>query len=430
MPILINIVVSAAVMIAALNVPASWVNVTHFFSAPRFGTAFTQLSGSNAVSSFPTTYNNNLTITANTSATNAFSAYNTFTTAFISTLNATSSLIDTLVLTNSLGGSYGGTASSSLSTNQVMLGNGTSGLTVPAGFGTSGQFLTSAGAGAKPTWTTASFDQTLNYNLTGTLLVKNLNASSTAANPIVLNGVSYNTPTTQGAAGTFLKNDGTGALTFAAPSLSDVSIDPSGATTTEYFLWSAFTPLAISGTGSLVNYGTPSSTPFAKLVTGTTFGGAGGLVVANTDLANITNAFAMTGSFKFNAKFTATSSLDFFATYGNYIGGTSHQNAFGWEVQNNVFACFADNGVASSSTTFSTGFDASKIHTYEVRKDSVTSIGCYVDGALAATVSTNVPTATTFTSQSLSVYYTNQNTSSKTIYVFPAFVLKHTSTGF
>ena len=55
-------------------------------------------------------------------------------------------------------------------------------------------------------------------------LFKNFNASSTSANPIVLNGISFNTPNSQGTASTTLTNDGSGNLTwkgynktFAAP---------------------------------------------------------------------------------------------------------------------------------------------------------------------------------------------------------------------
>lgn len=47
--------------------------------------------------------------------------------------------------------------------------------------------------------------------------VKNLNASSTAANPMVLNGISLSTPNTQGASSTVLANNGSGVLTWQAP---------------------------------------------------------------------------------------------------------------------------------------------------------------------------------------------------------------------
>jgi hypothetical protein len=50
----------------------------------------------------------------------------------------------------------------------VILGNGTAGFKVVSGFGTSGQFLTSNGSGAAPTWTTSAIDQGADYTWTGT----------------------------------------------------------------------------------------------------------------------------------------------------------------------------------------------------------------------------------------------------------------------
>jgi hypothetical protein len=112
---------------------------------------------------------------------------------------------------------YGGTGSTTLSANQVLLGAGTSQVGVVAGLGTSGQFLTSAGAGSAPTWQSGAVDTTASYNWTGTnFLVKNFFASSTVANPINLNGLSLSTPSTHGTASTTLVTDGAGVLTWDA----------------------------------------------------------------------------------------------------------------------------------------------------------------------------------------------------------------------
>lgn len=134
-----------------------------------------------------------------------------------SSLTITTGTIGTLTLTNALGVANGGTASTSISLNSVILGNGTSGFKTVTGHGVSGQFLTSGGAGAAPTWTTSALDLTLNYNWTGTNLFKNLNASSTSANPIVLNGLSFNTQATRQASSTVLTEDGSGNLRFITP---------------------------------------------------------------------------------------------------------------------------------------------------------------------------------------------------------------------
>ncbi|MBI1834000.1 MAG: hypothetical protein HYR90_04205 [Candidatus Andersenbacteria bacterium] len=61
----------------------------------------------------------------------------------------------------------GGTGSTTLASNQILLGNGTGALTVVNGFGASGQFLTSNGSSTAPRWTTSSIDTALSYTWTG-----------------------------------------------------------------------------------------------------------------------------------------------------------------------------------------------------------------------------------------------------------------------
>ncbi len=67
-----------------------------------------------------------------------------------------------------VGVAYGGTGTTTPTSNQVMLGNGASGLKVVNGFGNSGQSLVSNGAATAPSWQSISFDSTANYSLTGT----------------------------------------------------------------------------------------------------------------------------------------------------------------------------------------------------------------------------------------------------------------------
>jgi hypothetical protein len=80
--------------------------------------------------------------------------------------------------------SKGGTGSTTLSANQVLLGNGTTQLGVVAGFGTSGQFLTSNGTAAAPSWTTSAVDQGISYHWTANHIFDSANftiASTTNA---------------------------------------------------------------------------------------------------------------------------------------------------------------------------------------------------------------------------------------------------------
>src|SRR3990167_7980066 len=60
-----------------------------------------------------------------------------------------------------------GTGTTSPSLYQVLLGNGANGITVASSTGTTGQFLTSNGGGAYPSWQTSAVDQGINYTWTG-----------------------------------------------------------------------------------------------------------------------------------------------------------------------------------------------------------------------------------------------------------------------
>lgn len=197
--------------------------VSAFFGfAPHFGNvSLTTLNDSDLQSDFPPVYNDN-----NAALNNGKIDVGTTSVASITTL-ANLASIGTITSGvwngTAIGVAYNGTGTTSPTLNQLMLGNGASGFKV-IGFGTSGQSLVSNGAGSAPSWQTVSFDTSQDYtptgswNFTGTSVrVKNLSASSTVANPLVLNGVSYNTPSSQGAANTVLTNDGSGGLTWVAP---------------------------------------------------------------------------------------------------------------------------------------------------------------------------------------------------------------------
>ena len=213
--IAISLVASAVIFVGGMNVPASNFSLKNL-SEPIFG-AFTEITTATNLADFPTTYNANLTKTIEVGTTSVASI------TTLAGLTSASALATVGTLTSgSLGSGFtavvvarGGTGSTTLSSNQVLLGNGTGNVSVVAGLGSSGQFLTSGGAGTPPTWTTSAVDQALDYNFTGSAFrVKNLHASSTAANPLVLNGVSYSMPSANGNASSTLSNDGSGVLTW------------------------------------------------------------------------------------------------------------------------------------------------------------------------------------------------------------------------
>lgn len=131
--------------------------------------------------------------TINTNFANLNSDKTEVSSSSIAAITTLSNLVTVGTLTSgSLGSGFttvvvarGGTGSTTLSSNQVLLGNGTGGLSVPAGLGSSGQFLTSNGAGSAPSWTTGSVDQAINYTWTGqhmfTASTSLINATTTNA---------------------------------------------------------------------------------------------------------------------------------------------------------------------------------------------------------------------------------------------------------
>lgn len=193
--------------------------LSFFESEPStLGTSVTTINGTDTISGSRTTINNNFT-----ALNNGKIDVGTTSVASITTLEnlATIGTITSGTWSGTaLTWAKGGNASTTLSINQVLLGSTTSGFKVVSGYGTSGQFLTSNGSGNAPTWTTGSIDTTLDYNFTGSYFrIKNLNASSTAANPLVLNGVSYSTPTsvTNMASSSTPLLDTSGNISFGSP---------------------------------------------------------------------------------------------------------------------------------------------------------------------------------------------------------------------
>lgn len=66
-------------------------------------------------------------------------------------------------------------------------------------------------------------DLTENFNFTGNTLIKNLFASSTVANPLTLNGLTYSLPSARAGSSTVLMENGSGALTFERPDFGLIS---------------------------------------------------------------------------------------------------------------------------------------------------------------------------------------------------------------
>ena len=135
---------------------------------PRFGATITNIAGTDTLSSSRTTINDNFTNLNNGKIENS--------TTSVAAITTLSNLVTVGTLTSgSLGSGFtavvvarGGTGSTTLSSNQVLLGNGTGNIGTVSGWGSSGQFLTSGGGVAAPTWTTSAVSLSDNYTWTGT----------------------------------------------------------------------------------------------------------------------------------------------------------------------------------------------------------------------------------------------------------------------
>lgn len=164
MKYLVNILISSLVSVSAIGLFYNYFPIT----SGMLGSTLTAISGTQTVKSLPASLNASF---------NALNADKMELTAWYATTSAPQltvlgNLSTVGTITN---GSWnatvipvnkGGTGSTTLTTNALMLGNGSNGLQSLT-YGISGQFLTSGGAGALPTWTTASIDTSANYSWTG-----------------------------------------------------------------------------------------------------------------------------------------------------------------------------------------------------------------------------------------------------------------------
>ena len=129
-----------------------------------FGATVTELVGTYTMSDFPTTYNVNLNALNDNKIEMATSSVDSITT--LSNLVTVATIGTGVWNGTAIGVGYNGTGTTTPTAKQIMIGNGASGLQV-IGFGTNGQFLTSGGVAALPSWSTSAINQATNYTWTG-----------------------------------------------------------------------------------------------------------------------------------------------------------------------------------------------------------------------------------------------------------------------
>ena len=171
MNILITLLVSAISVFAINNfVPLKYIDYNK--PTQNLGATITTILGSDTLSSSRTTINNNF---ANLNS-DKFETTGT-TLANLTTANALTSASSLATVGTITSGTWQGTGidvarqgtgTTSPTSNQIILGNGSSGFKVVSGFGDSGDSLVSNGASVAPTWQAVGVNQNDNYTWTGT----------------------------------------------------------------------------------------------------------------------------------------------------------------------------------------------------------------------------------------------------------------------
>lgn len=180
-------------------VPLSWFE--NGKQIQKFGATITTINSTDTISSSRATINTNFA--------NLNSDKTEVSSSSIAAITTLSNLVTVGTLTSgSLGSGFttvvvarGGTGSTTLSSNSVLLGNGTGNISVVAGLGSSGQTLQSQGAGTPPIWAANTTDQAANYTWSG-------NHVWTAASSTFVNGISVLRGTTTNATSTNLQISG------------------------------------------------------------------------------------------------------------------------------------------------------------------------------------------------------------------------------
>ena len=206
MNIFFTILISGVIALSSIfgaykYVPLSWYETAQPL---KYGATITTIQGTDTISSSRTTINDNFTNLNNGKIEVGSTSIAAITT--LGGLTSASALATIGTITSGIWNGtavtvpYGGTGSTTLSSNQVLLGNGTGNVSVVSGYGASGQFLTSNGVSTAPTWTTSSIDQAGTYSWTGS-------HTWTAAATVTFNTTTMSTTTMATTTVTNLRNN-------------------------------------------------------------------------------------------------------------------------------------------------------------------------------------------------------------------------------
>lgn len=165
MNILITVAISAAATLASIFGVYNYFPLNYLETnlEQRLGATITTIAGTDTLSSSRAVINTNFS----NLNTGKFELSDWYATSSATQISKIGTLTTGTWNANTIGVAYGGTGSTTLSQYQVLLGNGTGNVSVVNGLGTSGQLLTSNGAGANPSWGSPAVDTGIAYTWTG-----------------------------------------------------------------------------------------------------------------------------------------------------------------------------------------------------------------------------------------------------------------------
>lgn len=144
-----------------------------------FGSTITTIQGSDTLSASRSVINTNFSNLNDTKIENSTTSVKSITT--LSSLSSIGTILTGIWNGSTITVAYGGTGSTTLSSNQILLGNGTGILKTVTGFGSSGEVLVSNGAGTAPTWQSASVNQNVAYTWTAHHIFSTLFATAASS---------------------------------------------------------------------------------------------------------------------------------------------------------------------------------------------------------------------------------------------------------
>src|SRR3990167_3386526 len=163
-----TIILSIVTTVGVYNyVPLKYIEYLDFRKHEQLGSTITTIQSTDRISDSRATINTNFTnlndgkIEVSSSSIAAITTLSNLVTVGALSSGSLASGFTTVTVP------LGGTGSTTLSSNQLLLGNGTGIVKTVVGWGSSGQFLQSNGGVSAPTWEISAIDQAATYNWTG-----------------------------------------------------------------------------------------------------------------------------------------------------------------------------------------------------------------------------------------------------------------------